>query len=76
MPQSFWSSCAVDGRNGMDRLFRVLALVAVPIALAGCTTDDYRYKLTLTLDTPDGPKTAFNVVAMHVFATLLIATEN
>jgi hypothetical protein len=53
----------------MDRLFRVLALGAVAIALAGCTTDDYRYKLTLTLDTPDGPKTAFNVVAMHVFAT-------
>jgi hypothetical protein len=50
----------------MNRLLRFLALGATIVALAGCTTDDYRYKLTLTLDTPDGPKTAFNVVAMHV----------
>lgn len=32
------------------------------------TTENYRYKLTLTLNTPDGPKTASNIVAMRIVA--------
>jgi len=44
---------------------RLLALFCVALALAGCgRSASYRYKLTLSVNTPDGEKTAFNVVQL------------
>jgi hypothetical protein len=43
--------------------FRLAIIVCAAIALTGCgRSASYRYKLTLSLDTPDGVKTGFNVV--------------
>jgi hypothetical protein len=40
-----------------------IAIVCLALALAGCgRSASYRYKRTLSLDTPDGVKTGFNVV--------------
>jgi hypothetical protein len=42
---------------------RGIALFCAALALGGCgDSASYRYKLTLSLDTPDGVKTGFNVV--------------
>jgi hypothetical protein len=43
--------------------FRFAVLACAALALAACgRSATYRYKLTLSLDTPDGVKTGFNVV--------------
>lgn len=46
----------------------VLALIlATGILLTGCgQSDEFRYKLTLSVDTPDGVKTGFSVVEVRV----------
>lgn len=37
--------------------FTILALLAIALTLAGCSDPpDYRYKLTLEVETPDGIK--------------------
>lgn len=42
---------------------RAIVVVCLALALASCgRSATYRYKLTLSLDTPEGVKTAFNVV--------------
>ena len=44
------------------------------LALAGCgRSETYRYKLTLSLDTPDGVKTGFNVVELQYFDVIFPA---
>jgi hypothetical protein len=47
----------------MNCTFRLAIALCAALALTGCgRSPSYRYKLTLSLDTPDGEKTAFNVV--------------
>lgn len=47
----------------MTIAFRLVAILCAALALVGCGYDaSYRYKLTLSLDTPDGVKTASTVV--------------
>lgn len=50
----------------MKTTFRLAAVLCVALALAGCwrwwPDVTYRYKLTLSVNTPDGVKTASNVV--------------
>jgi hypothetical protein len=48
------------------------ALLAITMMLPGCYTQQvYYYKLTLTVDTPDGIKSAFNVVKVRAHAGAL-----
>lgn len=52
----------------MSVAFRLAIVVCAAIALTGCGRSvSYRYKLTLSLDTPEGEKTAFNVVEVRYF---------
>ncbi len=52
----------------MCAAFRVMIFLCVASALAGCgRSASYRYKLALTLNTPDGVKTASNVVEINAF---------
>jgi hypothetical protein len=52
----------------MTAAFRVITVVCAALALSGCGRSAiYRYKLTLSLDTPDGVKTGFNVVEVNYF---------
>jgi hypothetical protein len=47
-----------------------MAIMLVALAVGGCgRSESYRYKLTLSVDTPDGVKTAFNVVEVRHAAT-------
>ena len=46
----------------------LVAILAACLLLAGCgRSDAYRYKLTLSVDTPDGVKTGFSVVEMYAW---------
>jgi hypothetical protein len=68
------------GARATRRAFLPLAIpVAVLVAFVATTwltgfwrTASYRYKLTLTVDTPDGVKSAFNVVDVSFFYKNLI----
>lgn len=52
----------------MNTAARLFVLFCVALALAGCgRSASYRYKLTLSLDTPEGEKTAFDVVETRFF---------
>ena len=52
----------------MAAALRVIAVLCAMLALAGCgRSETYRYKLTLSLDTPNGVKTSFNVVELRYF---------
>ena len=45
----------------------LVAILASCILLTGCgPSDSYKYKLTLSVDTPDGVKSGFSVVEVHV----------
>lgn len=47
---------------------RIVAALCAALALTGCgRSASYRYKLTLSLNTPDGIKTGFNVVDLRYF---------
>jgi hypothetical protein len=47
----------------MRLAFRLAVAACIALALAGCgRSASYRYKLTLSLNTPDGVKTGYNVV--------------
>jgi hypothetical protein len=53
---------------------RIVAVLCAALALAGCgRSASYRYKLALTLDTPDGVKTASNVVEINAFDVIIPA---
>ncbi len=53
---------------------RIMAFFCAALALAGCgRSASYRYKLTLTLDTRDGVKTASSVVEINAFDVILPA---
>ena len=50
-------------------MFRLAVLLCAALALSGCgRSASFRYKLTLSVDTPDGVKTGFNVVELDYFA--------
>jgi hypothetical protein len=52
----------------MGAALRIMVFLCAALALAGCgRSASYRYKLALTLDTPDGVKTASNVVEINTF---------
>jgi hypothetical protein len=52
----------------MSTALRIMVFLCAALALAGCGRGaSYRYKLALTLDTPDGVKTASNVVEINAF---------
>lgn len=58
----------------MSVAFRLAILVCAALALAGCgRSASYRYKLTLSLDTPDGVKTGFNVVQIDYWTVSIPA---
>jgi hypothetical protein len=50
-------------------ILAVGVLLLAAVGLQGCSTSDYtyRYKLTLSVQTPDGIKTAFNVVEVDSY---------
>jgi hypothetical protein len=53
---------------------RIIAFLCAALALAGCgRSATYRYKLTLSLDTPDGVKTGCNVVEINAFDVVIPA---
>jgi hypothetical protein len=54
----------------MGRAFRIAVALCAALALAGCggKSASYRYKLTLSVETPDGVKTASNVVEEDVIS--------
>jgi len=53
---------------------RLVAVLRAVLALAGCgRSETYRYKLTLSLDMPDGVKAGFNVVEVDAFDVILPA---
>jgi hypothetical protein len=54
---------------------RIIAVLCAALALAGCVgrSATYRYKLTLSLNTPDGVKTASNVVEINAFDVIIPA---
>lgn len=62
-------------RSRGDRLaLRLVAILCAALALTACgRSASYRYKLTLSLDTPDGVKTASNVVEIEAFDVILPA---
>jgi hypothetical protein len=52
----------------MTVALRIVVALCVVLALTGCgRSETYRYKLTLSLATPDGVKTGSNVVELHYF---------
>lgn len=53
----------------MVRALRFASLLTMSLVLASCggQSASYRYKLTLSLNTPDGVKTGFNVVELTYF---------
>jgi hypothetical protein len=52
----------------MSAALRIMIFLCAALALAGCgRSASYRYKLALTLNTPDGVKTASNVVEINAF---------
>ena len=52
----------------MNVALRLVTVLCATLALTGCgRSETYRYKLTLSLDTPDGIKTGFNVVELRYF---------
>jgi hypothetical protein len=52
----------------MNLALRLVILLCSTLALTGCArSETYRYKLTLSLDTPNGIKTGFNVVELRYF---------
>ena len=54
--------------------FRFCVFLCAGLALGGCgRSASYRYKLTLSLDTPDGVKTGFNVVEIDAFDVIIPA---
>src|SRR6266568_2143923 len=56
------------------RKFAGLLCAGAALPLGGCgTTASYRYKLTLSLDTPDGVKTGFNVVEIDYWTVVIPA---
>lgn len=58
----------------MSAALRIMVFLCAALALAGCGRNaSYRYKLTLTLDTPDGVKTASNVVEIDAFDVIIPA---
>ena len=58
----------------MSMQLRIMAFLCAALALAGCgRSASYRYKLALTLDTPDGVKTASSVVEINAFDVILPA---
>ncbi len=60
----------------MNIALRSVIVVCVTLALTGCgwgRSATYRYKLTLSLDTPNGVKTASNVVQIDAFDVTLPA---
>ncbi|MGO9391263.1 hypothetical protein [Rhodoblastus sp.] len=48
-------------------LFVSVFCVALALSACGGQSASYRYKLTLSLDTPDGVKTGYNVVELNYF---------
>jgi hypothetical protein len=53
---------------------RIIAFLCAASALAGCgRSETYRYKLTLSLDTPDRVKTGSNVVEINAFDVVIPA---
>lgn len=62
---------AVASRKGASMMncnFRLAIALCAVLALTGCgRSASYRYKLTLSLDTPEGERTAFNVVEVRYF---------
>jgi hypothetical protein len=58
----------------MNCTFRLAIALCAALALAGCgRSASYRYKLTLSLDTPDGVKTSFNVVQIDYWTVSIPA---
>jgi hypothetical protein len=58
----------------MSIALRIVAIFCVALALTGCgRSENYRYKLTLSLNTPDGVKTGFNVVEIDAFDVIIPA---
>jgi hypothetical protein len=58
----------------MSIALRIAAILCVMLAATGCgRSASYRYKLALTLNTPDGVKTASNVVEINAFDAILPA---
>lgn len=58
----------------MSVALHIVAVLSAALALAGCgRSETYRYKLTLSLDTPDGVKTASNVVEINAFDVIIPA---
>lgn len=58
----------------MSVALRLVAALCATLVLAGCgRSETYRYKLTLSLDTPDGVKTGFNVVELRYFDVIFPA---
>jgi hypothetical protein len=58
----------------MSIALRVVAVLCAALALTACgRSASYRYKLALTLDTPDGVKTASNVVEINASDVILPA---
>jgi hypothetical protein len=56
----------------MSIALRVVAVLCAALALTACgRSASYRYKLALTLDTPDGVKTASNVVEINASDVIL-----
>ncbi|HEX4208873.1 MAG TPA: hypothetical protein VHY56_00655 [Candidatus Binataceae bacterium] len=52
----------------MNAALRIVAALCAALALTGCgRSASYRYKLTLSLNTPDGVRTGFNVVEIRYF---------
>jgi hypothetical protein len=61
-------SCRVEQRCDLMKRRAILGLMMLAM-LGGCgRSETYRYKLTLSVDTPDGVKTAFSVVEVHYYA--------
>jgi hypothetical protein len=58
----------------MSAALHIMIFLCAALALAGCgRSASYRYKLALTLNTPDGVKTASNVVEINAFDVTLPA---
>ena len=59
----------------MSVAFRILALVCATLALAACERSaSYRYKLSLSLDTPNGVVTGYNIVEVRAFGVSIPAS--
>ena len=59
---------ADESGNEMSAALRIAVVLCAALALAGCgRSETYRYKLMLSLDTPDGVKTGSNVVQIDAW---------